>query len=145
MSGRGDSKLYTPELLALAVSLADYPFAAEAAFSGSARSATCGSTVAFSAALDGAQVVQPGLRVTACAVGQAAAAIFAAQAGGRSRSELAAARRAIAEWLTSGGPLPDWPGIAVLEPARAYPGRHGAVLLAWDAALAALPKETAGS
>jgi hypothetical protein len=34
--------------------------------------------------------------------------------------------------------MPDWPGIALLRRARDYPGRHGAILLAWDAALAAL-------
>ena len=145
MTAGGATALYTPELLALAVSLADYPFDPDTPFTGEARSPTCGSRVAFSGALHGAQVVQPGLRVTACAVGQAAAAIFVGQAAGKTREEIFIARAAIATWLTGGGPLPDWSGFAALEPARAYPGRHGAIPLAWDAALAALPKETTDS
>ncbi len=48
------------------------------------------------------------------------------------------ARQALAAWLTNDGAMPDWPGIALLEPARGYPARHGAILLAWDAALDAL-------
>lgn len=139
------SALYTPELLALAVSLADHPFDPHSPFTAEARSPTCGSRVAFSAALEGAQVIEPGLRATACAVGQAAAAIFVQHARGRTRAEIAAARDAIRAWLAGSGPVPGWPSFAVLEPARAYPGRHGAIPLAWDAALAALPNQTAGS
>ncbi len=145
MTAGGTTALYAPELLALAVSLADYPFDSDAPFTGEARSPTCGSRVAFSGALQGAQVVRPGLRVTACAVGQAAAAIFIPHAVDRARDDILGARVAIAAWLAEAGPLPDWPGFAALEPARAYPGRHGAIPLAWDAALAALPKETEGS
>ena len=143
---RGGSKLYTPDLLALAVSLAEWPLDDAAPFSGGARSVTCGSRVTFASSLDGdGRIDRPGLRVTACAIGQAAAALFVAGAPGRSRQEIEAARGQIASWLTDSGPLPDWPGFAVLEPARAYPGRHGAIPLAWNAALAALPKETAAS
>jgi hypothetical protein len=34
--------------------------------------------------------------------------------------------------------LPDWPDIQQIEPARDYPGRHGAIALPWKAALDAL-------
>jgi NifU-like protein involved in Fe-S cluster formation len=138
--------LYTPELLALAVSLADWPLDPGAQCRGEARSATCGSSLAFSCSLDPRGAIRaPGLRVTACAVGQAASAIFIDHAAGRDRSEIAAARDQVGRWLANGGDLPDWPGFAALEPARAYPARHGAILLAWNAALAALPKETGAS
>jgi NifU-like protein involved in Fe-S cluster formation len=140
------SALYTPELLRLAVSLAGYPFDPAASFIGEARSPICGSTVAFSGTLDqGAQVMQPGLRVTACAVGQAAAATFVAAATGRSRTEIVAARDAIVRWIEDGDLLPDWPGFEALLSVRGYTGRHGAIPLAWNAALAALPKETLAS
>jgi len=33
---------------------------------------------------------------------------------------------------------PDWPDLALVAPARAYPARHGAMLLPWKAAAAAL-------
>jgi len=39
--------------------------------------------------------------------------------------------------------LPDWPGLDAIEAARAFPGRHGAMLLPWQAALAALSSERA--
>ena len=142
--GRGGTALYTPDLLALAVSLAEWPFSEEAQFTGEARSVTCGSRVNFASSVDrNGRIDCPGLHVTACAIGQAAAALFAAGAAGRTRQDIAAARDAIMVWLAGDGALPDWPGFAVLEPARAYPGRHGAIPLAWNGALAALPKETA--
>ncbi len=145
MTARPGSALYTPELLQLAVSLARFPFDRASGCTGEARSPTCGGRVAFSGTVHGGQISAPGLRVTACAVGQAAAAIFVAHAAGRTRGEIEAARDAIMGWLASQGPPPVWPGIEALAPAIDYPGRHGAIPLAWNAALAALPKETADS
>jgi len=84
------------------------------------------------------KVASIGVKPHACAVGQAAAALFSQNAAGLDRTDIQAARQALATWLTDDGPQPDWPGIALLEPARAYPARHGAILLAWDAALDAL-------
>ena len=138
-AARGGAVLYTPDLLALAVSLGELPFDPLMPLIGEARSRTCGSTLRLSLALDQeGRIGQVGVRASACAVGQAAAALFAKGASGRSASDLAAARAEIAAWLAHDAPLPAWPGLAVLEPARAHPGRHGAILLAWDAALAAL-------
>jgi NifU-like protein involved in Fe-S cluster formation len=138
--------LYTPELLALAVSLADWPFDATAHHRGEARSPTCGSSLAFSCSLNAEGAISgPGLRVSACAVGQASAALFIAEAGGRNRADIEKARDEIEHWLAGDGEVPAWPGFPALEPARAYPARHGAILLAWNAALAALPKETRAS
>lgn len=140
MTERGGEALYTPELLALAVSLADYPLDETMALRGEARSRSCGSTLVFAADLDRQdRIGAVGLRVSACAVGQAAAAIFAAHARGRSAAEIEAALDEIGRWLAGGG-LPAWPGIAKLDGTRAYPGRHGAILLPWNAARAALCK-----
>ncbi len=138
-SPRTGAVLYSRELLALAVALADVPFDPDLPLIGEARSRTCGSTLRLSASLDGdGRFDRFGLRVSACAVGQAAAALFARGAVGRSAADVAVSREQIASWLAQGVPPPDWPGLAALEPARAYPARHGAILLAWDAALAAL-------
>jgi len=143
---RGSAALYTRELLALAVSLADRPIDPSAPLSGEARSATCGSTIRFGCAVDAAgKIERPGLQVTACAVGQAAAALFVARAEGQNRRAIEDTRDALKQWLEGQGPMPDWPGLSVLDPARAYPARHGAIVLAWNAALAALPKETTAS
>ncbi|MGB3802536.1 MAG: iron-sulfur cluster assembly scaffold protein, partial [Sphingopyxis granuli] len=59
-------------------------------------------------------------------------------APGRSLADLRAARDAIAGWFAGEGAAPDWPGFDLLAPARDYPARHGAILLPFDAAVAAL-------
>lgn len=132
--------LYTPEVLAAAVSLAAFPPDPSLPFEGEARSRSCGSTLTLRLATDQAgRVVAVGCAARACAVGQAAAAVFVRAAHGRDRRDIAAAREALARWLEGAGPPPQWPGIGLLGPARRFAARHGAILLAWDAALAALP------
>jgi hypothetical protein len=71
-------------------------------------------------------------------VGQAAAHVFASGAATRTRAEIADARAALAAWLAGDAAAPDWPGVLLVEPALAYPARHDAILLAWDAALQAM-------
>lgn len=131
--------LYTPQVLALATSLARYPLGEDLPLRGSARSPTCGSTIELGLALDSHGAIERvGLRAHACAIGQAAAAIFAEGAAGRDAMATRTAEAAIAAWL-AGGPLPDWPDFEAISAALAYPARHGAILLPWKAALAALP------
>ena len=132
-------RLYTPELLGLAVELAEYPPLDSAPAHGEARSATCGSTLAVDLAFDErSQIARLGLRVRACAVGQAAAAIFARHAPGRDLADIRDALARLEAWLEDEGPAPDWPDLALVAAARAYPARHGAMLLPWKAAAAAL-------
>ncbi|MEQ8411947.1 MAG: iron-sulfur cluster assembly scaffold protein [Erythrobacter sp.] len=133
------SKLYSPSLLALAASLADYPLEGEFPLRGEGRSRTCGSTITLGLEPDAAgRVARIGMQVAACAVGQSSAAILAGGIAGRSRSELAEALDEIAGWLEGADDLPEWPGFAALVPAREHPGRHGALLMPWRAALDAL-------
>ena len=142
MAEREASPLYTAEMLALAVVLADYPPLNRPTTSGEAVSRTCGSTIALDLALSsGGAIDTVGLRVSACAVGQAAAAIFARGAPGKSSAEIERAECEVSDWL-GGGSLPDWPGIEAIAAAQSRPGRHGAILLPWRAARAALSKET---
>ncbi len=106
---------------------------------GEARSALCGSRVALGLAVDDAgRIEQIGLRVQACAIGQASAALFAEAAIGRNLAEIEATLAALADWLGQGGSLPAWPGLAAIAAARDYPARYGAVVLAWQAARDAL-------
>ncbi|MBB4613858.1 iron-sulfur cluster assembly scaffold protein [Novosphingobium taihuense] len=141
MSTRG---LYTPEILAGAMGLAEFPWDESLPLKGSARSRSCGSAIELALSTDAAgSIDRLALRPHACAVGQAAANIFARSARGRSRSEIAAARDAIAQWLAGEGGGPEWPGIDLLAPALGYPARHAAILLAWEAALVALPAPVA--
>lgn len=131
--------LYTPEVLATAMELAGYPWDDTWPLRGIARSRTCGSMIELALEADGhGAIVRIGARPHACAIGQAAAALFLRSAAGNDAAAIAAARDAIAEWLSGGDDFPDWPGLALLEPARAHSARHPAILLAWDAALDAL-------
>lgn len=131
--------LYTPDILAAAAGLAVFPWDATLPFQGQARSRSCGSTIALAVSLDDeGRIARIGLLPHACAVGQAAAFAFASAALGRTKAEVTSARTALAAWLADEAGMPEWPGLELIAPARAYPGRHGAIVLAWDAALDAL-------
>lgn len=132
--------LYTPEILALATSLARWRWDESLPKQTAVRSRSCGSTLSLGIETDSeGRIARLGLKPQACAVGQAAAAIFADGAVGRSAAEIADAEQALAGWLAGDGAMPEWPGIDVLGPARAYPGRHGAIMLAWQAARQLVP------
>lgn len=135
----GAEKLYTPELLGLAVALAAFPPNAGLPLHGEARSKSCGSTLRADIATgaDG-RIERLGLQVRACAVGQAAAAIFAQAAAGRDLAAIEETHDALTRWLAGTGDMPDWPGLSAIAPARDFPSRHGAMLLPWAAAREAL-------
>ena len=133
------AKLYTPDLLAATLELVHYPPLENAGLHGDARSSTCGSTLAMDLSLaDDGTIERIGLTVRACAVGQASAAVFARHAKGRSEDEIMATAERFSAWLEDEAPMPDWPDMALIAPAQAYPARHGAMLLPWKAATAAL-------
>ncbi|MCW1428447.1 iron-sulfur cluster assembly scaffold protein [Novosphingobium sp. JCM 18896] len=134
--------LYTPEVLGLATGLAAYPWDDALPLKADARSKSCGSTIALALALDAeGRIARIALRSQACAIGQAAAAIFAEAASGRDARDIARADDAITAWLAGEGGLPDWPGLAAIAAARDYPARHGAIRLAWQAARQLLPTD----
>ncbi|MEO0698668.1 MAG: hypothetical protein AAFY81_03005, partial [Pseudomonadota bacterium] len=85
-----------------------------------------------------------GFKVSACAVGQSSAAILAQGAQGMSAAALADTLDAIRAWLSGEGDLPDWPGFQTLAPAKERTGRHGALLLPWEAACNALSTSDCG-
>lgn len=132
-------RLYTPEVLAAAVSLVGYPLHADLGLRGQARSPSCGSRIEVGLALDGdGRIARVGLASHACAIGQASAAIFAQGAQGRSAASMEDALTAMQAWLGGYGSMPDWPGLELVAVAKNYPARHAAMLLAWDAAVKAL-------
>lgn len=133
------AKLYTPEILGLAVELADFPRLTDADLSVEVRSRSCGSSLVMDLTCDGGGPVSAiGLRVTACAIGQAAAVIFARTAIAKTLLTLEQSKSEVVHWLGGREELPDWQGIEVLQNARDYPGRHEAILLPWRAAVEAL-------
>lgn len=144
MIGAGESRvakvLYTPDILALAVSLAEWPMADDLPHQAELRSQSCGSVVRVGLSLDQAgQVAHFGVRAQACALGQASAAILAAHVTGQGGATLTAARDALTAFLAGERADPgDWPGIEHIASALPYPARHGSILLPWRAAVAAL-------
>ena len=137
----GGVALYTPDILALAVDLADHPLSDMLLERGTAASRVCGSkvTVALTADPDG-RITDVGAQVIACAIGQAAAALFLRAARGRDAASIATALAELERWLSDAGGTPSWPGVAQLAPAKAHAARHAAILLPWKAALEALSK-----
>ena len=139
MTNRPVAKLYSPALLGLATELSHYPLTQALELRAEARSRSCGSVIAMGLALGGnGTVSQIGMQVSACAIGQASAALLARGAIGAAPSAITMTADAISHWLAGEGALPDWPGLELVAPALAHPGRHGALLLPWKAACEAL-------
>lgn len=139
------AKLYSPDLLALATGLAQFPFDHALPLQAEARSRTCGSAITLGLAVgDGGRVTRIGLQISACAIGQASAMLLARAAVGADADQISGTTDALERWLAGEGALPDWRGLSALIPAREHPGRHGALLLPWKAARIALSSGAAG-
>ena len=132
------AKLYTPSLLALSVELAAFPHDPGQPLQGRAKSRTCGSEVLLSGREADGKLQSLGLQVTACAVGQASAALFAEAAQGQSREQISHILDQLKSWLDDQTGSDFIPRLELLEAARDYPARHEAILLPWRAALDAL-------
>ena len=145
-SAQEGSKLYSPRLLMLSASLADFPLDADFAHVASARSRACGSTIDVGLDTDASGATSRiGMQVTACAVGQSSAAILAKGAAGVSLAQFEDARAQITDWLDDDGPVPSWPDFDALDAAREHRGRHGALLLPWNAVIEALSSRASSS
>jgi NifU-like protein involved in Fe-S cluster formation len=128
-------KLYSGRILALAAEIPHTARLEAPEASVRKRSPLCGSTVTVDVVLRDGRIAEFGQDVKACALGQAAAAVVGANAIGRSRAEIEAARDALKAMLKSDGPAPAPPfdGLEVLRPARDYKNRHASIMLALDA------------
>jgi len=133
------STLYTREILRLAVSIPHQQRLTDPDGTAELRSRTCGSkVVADVIVMDDGVLKDLGLEISACAVGQASAAILGAQAIGKSVVDIENARSGLAAFLERSVESPgDWPDIDRLTSARDHKGRHAAILLPYDAVIAA--------
>lgn len=131
-----NAPLYNATILRLAATI---PFAdrlEEPDATSEKRSPICGSRVTVDVTLgDDDRVSAIGLRVNACALGQASANLMASHAVGRNADELEAARDTLTAWLAGERADPgDWPGLEVLAPALSHSARHASIRLAFEAA-----------
>jgi NifU-like protein involved in Fe-S cluster formation len=128
--------LYTLDILRLAAATGEFPPLSVFDARAERRTTTCGSRIVVDLVVDReGRISAFGHDVKACALGQAAATLFARHAVGRTTKEVVSARDQFVNWLADAGASPpDWPGIDVLERARGYPARHGAMRLPFEAA-----------
>ncbi|GLR48061.1 iron-sulfur cluster assembly scaffold protein [Sphingomonas astaxanthinifaciens] len=130
---------YTLEILRLAASLPLETGLEGADGTGEARSPTCGSRMTTMVRTEDGRIAAIAQSVTACAYGQASAALLQRWAPGRLTAEVIVMRAAVKAWLEGRGELPQ--GYEALRPVQERSGRHGAVLLPFDALLAALKEK----
>ncbi len=137
--------LYSREILRLAVSIPYQKRLSNPDASAELRSRTCGSRAVIDVIVSkNGRLKQMGIEINACALGQASAAILGAEAIGKTASQLSEARSYLADYLVgtrvnSG----DWKNINMLDVAKDHKGRHAAILLPFDALIAAFDKASA--
>ncbi|OYY72239.1 iron-sulfur cluster assembly scaffold protein [Sphingomonas sp. 28-63-12] len=130
-----NAPLYNNAILRLAASVPHNERLPDPMASVEKRSPVCGSRVTVDINVDvEGRVSGIGLLVRACALGQASSSLMAAHAIGKRADEFAAARDALGAWLAGEGPVPDWPGLDIFEPARPHSARHASIRLAFEAA-----------
>jgi len=131
--------LYTREILRLAASLGEPGGLDRVDGEADRRSPTCGIQISVAVMLEEGKVAALSQRVEACAFGQAAAALMVVAAPGMTVDEVRAALAGIERWLNGDDEaVTAWSGLAVLGPARSRKGRHGAILLPFQALLGAI-------
>ncbi len=114
----------------------------ESAPTGKSRklSKLCGSEISLELQLDKEKIINFSINPKACALGQASAAILSKNILGATIDEVKSARDNLYAMLKNGESINTqrfWE-IRYLEPVIDYLPRHASVMLAWDAALAAI-------
>ena len=131
--------LYSPDILTLASTLQNARLTEP---DGTARvvSKLCGSELEIDVEMDGERVKDAALRVQACALGQASAAVLERGIVGATLAEVTAARDALHAMLKGQGKAPTgrFESLAMLSGVRDYPARHQSVMLAFEAAVRAV-------
>lgn len=131
--------LYNTDILTLSASLKNTALSHPHA---SARkvSKLCGSWLEVDVMMDGDVVGEIALRLQACALGQAAAAILQEAIIGATLAELKHAQDGLRAMLKEGADAPSgrFSKLALLKGVADYPARHTSTMLAFDAAVDAV-------
>ncbi|MEO1045134.1 MAG: iron-sulfur cluster assembly scaffold protein [Pseudomonadota bacterium] len=141
------SPLYDRDILRLAASLHRWPLDDSHPIQVEKRAPVCGSNIVISAALDtdSDNIRAIGMHVSACALGQASAAILATHAEGLDRKTFERQYGYCCDLLN--GVAADrhngWPEMVLLARAAPYPARHGAILLPYQALAAVFAGQSA--
>jgi NifU-like protein involved in Fe-S cluster formation len=136
MSASTAQSLYSRDVLRLAMSLPHDERIDPVHASATRRAPVCGSEMTVDVAVENGKVAALAIRARACALGQASASILRAYAVGRGRLEIEAMAEQVGQSLKGESEMPA--AYVHLSYARDYPARHGAILLPFDALLAAL-------
>lgn len=133
------SGLYNTDILSLAAGLSNERLENPHA---SVRkvSKLCGSWLEIDVCVEDGVVSACALRVQACALGQASAAILKKNIVGATVQEITEARDGLFAMLKQSGPAPTgrFSELSLLAGVADYPARHTSTLLAFDAAAAVL-------
>ncbi|MFD0915563.1 iron-sulfur cluster assembly scaffold protein [Pseudahrensia aquimaris] len=113
--------------------------------SAKAHSKLCGSTVSVDVMTDGERVTDYAHDVKACALGQAAASILAANVIGATMDELVQGREELRAMLKEDGGAPTgrFAELEFLSPVKEYRARHASTMLAYDAVVQAMEQALA--
>lgn len=133
-------EIYNKDVLRLAAYISRIDPLADADAHVELRSPLCGSTIEVDLKIDGGRVSDYGQTIKACALGQAAASVVAAQVIGKDAEAIQHVRDQVAAMLAESGPPPggEWSDLSALQPAKNAKPRHGAILLPFDAVLRGL-------
>lgn len=131
--------LYNTDILSLAATLKNARIESP---DGTARkvSKLCGSWLEIDVKTDKGHVVDYAMRVQACALGQASAAILQESIIGAGLEDLQTAQAELRAMLKDNGPVPTgrFSKLALLKGVQNYPARHASTMLAFDAAVEAV-------
>jgi nitrogen fixation NifU-like protein len=94
----------------------------------------CGDRVTMDFKFDGGRIVAVGAKVQGCALCQAAAAVIASNATGKTSEDVTAAGTAITAFLAGEGEDLPWPDLGTFEPVRPMKSRRECVTLPFKAA-----------
>jgi len=127
--------LYNTDVLSLAANIQHVGKLENPAGTARKVSKLCGSWVEVDVTHKDNVVTEFAIRLQACALGQASAAILAGNAIGANLEELKHARNAVLAMLKDGGAPPKgrFEKLALLKGVADYPARHASTMLAFDA------------
>jgi NifU-like protein involved in Fe-S cluster formation len=132
--------IYNKDVLRLAANIGGLEPLEKPDTTASLRSPLCGSSIEIALTTDDNLITGYSQKIKACALGQAAAAVMAYAAIGKSASDIQTIRDQVEAMLSDGSKPPggEWAALAALAPAKDAKPRHGAILLPFDVVLKAL-------